>query len=304
MLENERQGVIWAIGAYLVWGVLPIYWKWLGHVPSSEILTSRVLWAFVFTLLFVVVMRNSKQLIIDIQTLWQNQKAFWSLFFASALISANWFLYIWAVNHNHLVETSLGYYINPLISVLLGIFFLKERLTTAQKLAFVIALIGVIILTISYGRFPWLAFVLAISFAIYGLMKKTIPLDAVRGLTIETLFIVPFALIYYIYLFVTNQAIMFHDDLQTDLLLVLTGLATAVPLVLFAKGAQRIPLYMIGFLQYIAPTSMLFLGVIIYGETFNAIDFLSFSLIWLALILFTVSKVMEARTRKLKLAKL
>ena len=304
MLENERQGVIWAIGAYLVWGVLPIYWKWLGHVPSSEILTSRVLWAFVFTLLFVVIMRNSKQLIIDIQTLWQNQKAFWSLFFASALISANWFLYIWAVNHNHLVETSLGYYINPLISVLLGIFFLKERLTTAQKLAFVMALIGVIILTISYGRFPWLAFALAISFAIYGLMKKTIPLDAVRGLTIETLFIVPFALIYYIYLFVTNQAIMFHDDLQTDVLLVLTGAATAIPLVLFAKGAQRIPLYMIGFLQYIAPTSMLFLGVIIYGETFNAIDFLSFSLIWLALILFTVSKVMEARTRKLKLAKL
>ena len=304
MLENERQGVIWAIGAYLVWGVLPIYWKWLGHVPSSEILTSRVLWAFVFTLLFVVIMRNSKLLLIDIQTLWQNQKAFWSLFFASALISANWFLYIWAVNHNHLVETSLGYYINPLISVLLGIFFLKERLTAAQKLAFVIALVGVIILTISYGRFPWLAFALAISFAIYGLMKKTIPLDAVRGLTIETLFIVPFALIYYIYLFVTNQAIMFHGNLQTDLLLVLTGLATAIPLVLFAKGAQRIPLYMIGFLQYIAPTSMLFLGVIIYGETFNAIDFLSFSLIWLALILFTVSKVMEARTRKLKLAKL
>lgn len=304
MLDNERQGVIWAIGAYLVWGVLPIYWKWLGHVSSGEILTSRVLWAFVFTLLFVVVMRNSKLLLGDIQTLWLNQKAFWSLFFASVLISANWFLYIWAVNHNHLVETSLGYYINPLISVLLGIFFLKERLTAAQKLAFVIALIGVIILTISYGRFPWLAFALAISFAIYGLMKKTIPLDAVRGLTIETLFIVPFALIYYIYLFVTNQAIMFHSNLQTDLLLVLTGLATAVPLVLFAKGAQRIPLYMIGFLQYIAPTSMLFLGVIIYGETFNAIDFLSFSLIWLALILFTVSKVMEARTRKLKLAKL
>ena len=231
-------------------------------------------------------------------------KSFLEFFFASALISGNWFLYIWAVNNNHLVETSLGYYINPLISVLLGIFFLKERLTTAQKLAFVIATIGVIILTISYGRFPWLAFSLAISFAIYGLMKKTIPLDAVRGLTIETLFIVPFAFIYYIYLFVSDRAVLFHDSFQTDVLLILTGAATAVPLVLFAKGAQQIPLYMIGFLQYIAPTCMLFLGVIIYGETFNAIDLLSFSLIWLALILFTVSKVMEARTRKLKLAKL
>ena len=304
MLENERQGVIWAIGAYLVWGVLPIYWKWLGHVPSSEIITSRVIWAFVFTMLFVVIMRNSKLLLVDIRTLWQNQKAFWSLFFASALISGNWFLYIWAVNNNHLVETSLGYYINPLISVMLGIFFLKERLTSAQKLAVVIALIGVIILTISYGRFPWLAMALAISFAIYGLMKKTIPLDAVRGLAIETLFILPFALIYYIYLFVSDQAIMFHNNLQTDILLVFTGAATAIPLVLFAKGAQRMPLYMIGFLQYIAPTCMLFLGVMIYDETFNAIDLLSFSLIWLALILFTVSKVMEARTRKLKLAKL
>ncbi|PUB15196.1 EamA family transporter RarD [Paenisporosarcina sp. OV554] len=304
MLENERQGVIWALGAYVVWGVLPIYWKWLGHVPSSEIITSRVIWAFVFTMLFVVIMRNSKLLLVDIRTLWQNQKAFWSLFFASALISGNWFLYIWAVNNNHLVETSLGYYINPLISVMLGIFFLKERLTSAQKLAVVIALIGVIILTISYGRFPWLAMALAISFAIYGLMKKTIPLDAVRGLAIETLFILPFALIYYIYLFVSDQAIMFHNNLQTDILLVFTGAATAIPLVLFAKGAQRMPLYMVGFLQYIAPTCMLFLGVMIYDETFNAIDLLSFSLIWLALILFTVSKVMEARTRKLKLAKL
>ena len=304
MLENERQGVIWALGAYIVWGVLPIYWKWLGHVPSSEIITSRVIWAFVFTMLFVVIMRNSKLLLVDIRTLWQNQKAFWSLFFASALISGNWFLYIWAVNNNHLVETSLGYYINPLISVMLGIFFLKERLTSAQKLAVVIALIGVIILTISYGRFPWLAMALAISFAIYGLMKKTIPLDAVRGLAIETLFILPFALIYYIYLFVSHQAIMFHNNLQTDILLVFTGAATAIPLVLFAEGAQRMPLYMMGFLQYIAPTCMLFLGVIIYDETFNAIDLLSFSLIWLALILFTVSKVMEARTRKLKLAKL
>ena len=304
MVENERQGVIWALGAYVVWGVLPIYWKWLGHVPSSEILTSRVIWAFIFILLFVVMMRNSKLLILDIRTLWQNQKAFWSLFFASALISCNWFLYIWAVNNNHLVETSLGYYINPLISVMLGIVFLKERLTSAQKLAVVIALIGVIILTISYGRFPWLAMALAISFAIYGLMKKTIPLDAARGLAIETLFIVPFALIYYIYLFVSDKAIMFHQDLQTDILLVFTGAATAIPLVLFAKGAQKMPLYMIGFLQYIAPTCMLFLGVFIYGETFNAIDLLSFSLIWLALIVFTVSKVMEVRTKKLKLAKI
>lgn len=302
MIEEERQGVIWAIGAYILWGILPIYWKLLERVPSDEILTSRVIWAFIFTLLIIVFMGNSKLLLMDIRTLWQNQKAFWSLFFASVLISGNWFLYIWAVNNNHMVETSLGYYINPLISVLLGIVFLKERLTSAQKVAVLIAAIGVIILTISYGRFPWLAFALAISFAIYGLMKKTIPLDAIRGLTIETLFILPFAFIYYVYLLVSNRAILFQDSLQTDVLLILTGVATAVPLVLFAKGAQRIPLYMIGFLQYIAPTCMLFLGILKYGETFNSIDLLSFSLIWLALILFTVSKVLETRARKRKLA--
>ncbi len=303
MLEEERKGVIWAIGAYLFWGILPIYWKWLGHVPSEEILTSRVIWAFVFLLLYVLLMKNTKMFKEDLLTLWQNQKAFWSLFFASALLSCNWFLYIWAVNHNHMVETSLGYYINPLISVMLGIFFLKERLSAAQKLAVVIAAIGVIILTISYGRFPWLAFGLAISFAIYGLMKKTIPLDAIRGLAIETMFMLPFAFIYYIYLLVSNRAVLLHHTIHTDLLLILTGAATAIPLVLFAKGAQRIPLYMIGFLQYIAPTSMLFLGVIIYGEAFNGIDILSFTLIWLALVIFTASKVMEARMKKLNLAK-
>ncbi|MFX3673239.1 MAG: EamA family transporter RarD [Paenisporosarcina sp.] len=299
-MSEERKGMVWAIGAYLVWGVLPIYWKWLNHVPSSEILTSRVAWAFIFTLLMVVLMRKVQVLKSDFIALWKNPKAFWSLFFASALITGNWFLYIWAVNTNHLVETSLGYYINPLISVLLGIIFLKESLSKAQQLAFVIAAIGVAILTISYGRFPWLAFSLAISFAVYGLMKKTIKLDALRGLTIETMFIVPFALMYYFYLFISNKAVLFHDSLQTDILLVFTGVATAIPLLLFTKGAQKIPLYMIGFLQYIAPTCMLFLGVIIYGETFKTIDLISFSLIWVALILFTFSKVMEARTKRRK----
>lgn len=294
---DERRGVLWAVGAYLCWGILPIYWKWLDHVPSDEILTSRIVWAFIFTIFIVAASRKTKQLIEDFKTLWKNQKAFWSLFSASVLISGNWFLYIWAVNNDHLVETSLGYYINPLVSVMLGILFLKEKLTPAQKVAFLMAAVGVLILTISYGRFPWLAFVLAISFGIYGLMKKTIPLDALRGLTIETLFILPFALIYYVYLFATDQAVLLHGSFNTDALLVMTGAATAIPLLLFALGAQKLPLYLVGFLQYIAPTCMLFLGVIIYGETFNTVDLLSFSFIWLALILFTVSKVLETRAR-------
>lgn len=299
-MSDSQKGIIWAAGAYIVWGVLPIYWKTLQHVPSAEILTSRVLWACLFTLIIVILMGNLSTLRNDLIALWRNKKAFWSLFSASFLITANWFLYIWAVNSSHMVETSLGYYINPLVSVLLGIFFLKERLTKAQLAAFFIAAIGVLILTVSYGRFPWLAFALALSFGLYGLMKKTIKLDALRGLTIETMFVLPFAIIFYVYLFMNGKAVLFHDTIQTDFLLLLTGVATAIPLLLFTKGAQNIPLYMIGFLQYIAPTCMLILGVIIYGESFALIDMISFSFIWFALILFTVSKVIEARTRRQK----
>lgn len=292
-MEKERSGVLWAVSAYLVWGILPVYWKNLDNVPSAEILISRVVWAFVFTLLLILILRNGRHLKADIKTLWQSQRSFWLLFFASVLISANWFIYIWAVNHGFLIQTSLGYYMNPLISVLLGIFFLKEKLSTTQKIAFLLAVIGVATLTVSYGKFPWLSFALAVSFAVYGLVKKTIQLDALRGLTIETFFITPLAISYYIWLFVNDRAVFLHSDVKTDILLIFTGVATALPLVLFAKGVQKLPLYMAGFLQYIAPTMMLFLGVIIYGETFGKIDLLSFIFIWMALILFTVSKIIE-----------
>lgn len=292
-MEKERSGVLWAVSAYIIWGILPVYWKTLDHVPSAEILISRVVWAFFFTLLLILILRNGRHLKADIKTLWQSQRSFWLLFFASVLISANWFIYIWAVNHGFLVQTSLGYYMNPLVSVLLGIFFLKEKLSTAQKIAFLLAVIGVVTLTVSYGQFPWLSFALAVSFAVYGLAKKTIQLDALRGLAIETFFITPLAIGYYIWLFVNNRAVFLHSDVKTDILLIFTGVATALPLVLFAKGVQKLPLYMAGFLQYIAPTMMLFLGVIIYGETFGKIDLLSFMFIWAALILFTGSKIVQ-----------
>ena len=290
---KERSGVLLAIFAYLIWGILPIYWKSIDNVPSAEILVSRVVWAFISTLLLILLLKNGRYLLDDIKTLWKTQLNFWLLFLASILISGNWFLYIWAVNNGYIVQASLGYYINPLVSVLLGVFFLKEKLSQAQKVAFILAMIGVLILTFSYGQFPWLSFVLAISFGVYGLLKKQIKLDALRGLTIETFFITPLALGYYIWLFVDNQAVFLHSDVKTDTLLIFTGVATALPLVLFAKGAQRIPLYMIGFLQFIAPTMMLFLGVIVYNESFGKIDLLSFIFIWLGLILFTYSKVIE-----------
>ena len=292
-MRMENSGVLWAVGSYLIWGIMPIYWKSLEQVASAEILVSRIVWAFIMTLVVVLLMKGGRHLKKDLQTLWGSQRDFWLLFFASALISGNWFIYIWAVNHGYIVQTSLGYYMNPLISVLLGIFFLKEKLSRAQQVAFLLATTGVVILTVSYGHFPWLSFSLAATFAVYGLIKKKIQLDALRGLTIETFFIVPFALIYYIWLFVDGRAALFHVDVKTDILLILTGAATALPLVMYAKGVQKIPLYVAGFLQYIAPTMMLFIGVVLYKETFGEIELLSFSFIWLALLLFTVSKVLE-----------
>jgi chloramphenicol-sensitive protein RarD len=298
-MGKEKSGILLAISSYLIWGILPVYWKSIDNVPSAEILVSRVVWAFISTLLLILLLKNGRYLFEDIKSLWKSQLNFWLLFLASILISGNWFLYIWAVNNGYLVQTSLGYYINPLISVLLGVFFLKEKLSPAQKVAFILAMIGVLILTFSYGQFPWLSFVLAISFAVYGLLKKQIKLDALRGLTIETFFITPLALGYYIWLFIDNRAVFLHSDVKTDTLLIFTGIATALPLVLFAKGAQRIPLYMVGFLQFIAPTMMLFLGVIIYKESFGQVDLISFIFIWIGLVLFTYSKVIEMlKTKK------
>ncbi|WP_342505445.1 EamA family transporter RarD [Sporosarcina sp. FSL K6-2383] len=292
-MQTERSGVLWAVGSYLIWGIMPIYWKSLEHVSSTEIIISRIIWAFVMTFLLVLMIKGGRHLKEDIRGLWKAQRDFWLLIFASFLVSGNWFIYIWAVNHDYIVQASLGYYMNPLISVLLGIFFLKEKLSRAQQVAFLLATIGVAILTISYGQFPWLAFSLAATFAVYGLIKKRIQLDALRGLTIETFFIMPFAVIYYIWLFIDDSTVFLQVDIKTDVLLILTGVATALPLVMYAKGVQRIPLYMAGFLQYIAPTMMLFIGVVVYKESFDKIDLLSFSFIWIALILFTVSKVLE-----------
>ena len=292
-MQVEKNGVLWAIGSYLIWGIMPIYWKSLEHVGSTEILMSRIVWAFVITLLVVLLMKNGRYLKEDIKALWKSQRNFWALFAGSALVSSNWFIYIWAVNNDYIIQASLGYYINPLISVLLGIFFLKEKLSKSQQVAFLLAATGVTILTVSYGSFPWLAFALGITFAVYGLIKKQVKLDALRGLTIETLFIAPFAVIYYIILFKDGNAVFLHSTIKTDILLILTGAATALPLLMYAKGVQRIPLYMAGFLQYIAPTMMLFLGVIVYKEIFGGVDLLSFAFIWSALLLFTVSKILE-----------
>ncbi|RNF40827.1 EamA family transporter RarD [Planococcus salinus] len=294
-MADEKKGVIFAVFTYMIWGVLPIYWKQVDHVGSDEILAARVFWAFWLTIAFIFLVGGHKQLLADIKDLWASKKKFFTLMLASLFISTNWFLYIYAVTNDRIVETSLGYYINPLMSMLVGAIVLKEKLVPAVKVSFGLAAIGVAVLTISYGSLPWLALGMAFSFTVYGYIKKTIKLNALGGLAVETLFVLPFAVAYYIYLFSIDRVAFLQIGITTDILLVISGLVTAVPLLLFALGAPLIPLYMIGFLQYIAPSLMLVIGVVLYGEPFDMIDLISFSFIWSALILFTLSKVVEAR---------
>jgi len=294
-LLNEKKGIFASVGAYLLWGLFPLYWKMIQYVSSEEILASRVIWSFILTLIFVLLLKQGKILIADFKELWRHQKSFWSLFFAAYLVSLNWFIYIWAVNHDHIVQTSLGYYMNPIISVLLGIIFLKERLSKTQIIAFSLAAMGVSILCVSYGQIPWIAIGLALSFGIYGLLKKQIVLDATRGLVIETMFILPVALIYYVYLYFQGNMSFFHVDMKTNLFLIGTGIVTAIPLILFATGAQNIPLYLVGFIQYISPTMTLLLGVIVYHESFGGTELISFSFIWFALVIFSISTIAEVR---------
>ncbi|WP_462411307.1 EamA family transporter RarD [Neobacillus sp. Marseille-QA0830] len=291
MKKSETQlGAIYAGLSYFLWGLLPIYWKLLNKVGAMEILANRVFWSFVFMLLIVFLTRKWGLFIQTVKGFSKNKKQLYALIIASILISVNWFTYIWAVNNGHMIETSLGYYINPLVSILLGMLVLKEKLSFYQYFSFGLAAIGVLIVTLSHGEFPWVAIILALSFGLYGLAKKLINVESAVGLTLETFVVTPIASIYMLWLFFNGTNSFAATDWSTNLLLVGAGVATAVPLLYFAKGAQKIPLSLLGFLQYISPTLTLLLGIFVYHEHFTKIQFLSFLFIWLALAIYSLSK--------------
>lgn len=289
--NNEYyNGSLMVGGAYIIWGILPIYWKLLGSVPALEILAHRIVWSVCFLWLLMLFQGRIRSFLQEIRQLLGSPRILLGVFAAGVILNLNWGTYIWAVNHDHIVQTSLGYYINPLISVLLGIIFLKERLSLWQLLAFFLAAIGVLSLTIQYGAFPWVALVLALTFGFYGLFKKLTSLDSITGLTLETMLTCIFALAYLIYLGTANLG---SFDLSLEVksgLLLGAGIVTAVPLLLFGAGAQRLPLFVLGFLQYISPTMTLLLGTLLYHEPFTRGHLLSFGVIWISLILFSLSK--------------
>ena len=278
-------GVWYAVAAFTLWGLLPLYWKALKQVPAEEILAHRIFWSFIFVITILLVRGRIAQL----KNLLSRKSDLLKLFVSSLLISGNWFTYIWAVNHDHVVESSLGYYINPLFSVFLGMVVLKERLNSWQYLSLILAAVGVIVITLQYGRIPWIALILAFSFGLYGLAKKMVKVDAMTGLALETAFVTPIAFLYLLFKQIGGQGAFGTISLLSTLLLIGAGIVTATPLLWFAQGAKRLPLSMVGFIQFLAPTMMLLLGVFLYQETFTKIHLISFGLIWTALIIYSVA---------------
>lgn len=282
-----NKGLPYALLAYVAWGFLPLYWKALDEVPAWEILGHRVVWSTVFLLAMLVVTRQLKAW----RAAMKNALTFRLVLVSSLLISTNWLVFIWAVNHGHMVETSLGYYMNPLLNVLLGVVFLKERLHAGQWTAIGLALCGVAVVTVEYGRLPWVSLVLAGTFAVYGLFKKQTRMDSTIGLTWETILVAPVAAGYLLFLQASGGTGTGELDSWGWVLLLLAGAATVMPLYWFSQAAKHLPLSTIGFIQYIGPTITLAIGVWVYHESFGTARWISFGFIWAALVVYTYSSV-------------
>lgn len=291
MEGSFRQGIIYSLTAYLLWGILPIYWKTLGSVQAFEILSNRFIWSCVFVWVLIIASGKVKSFLAETQSILSNRQQSLAMLAAAVTISFNWGLFIWAVNDGRIVESSMGYYINPLVSIVFGVFFLKERLDTWQLAAVGCAVIGVGTMVWNLGQLPWVSISLAMSFALYGLIKKCLAVTTMTSIMLETLLITPLALAYEYYL--SLDGISAYQTASTGMLVMLAcaGIVTATPLLFFTAGAKLLPLKIVGFLQYIAPTISLMIGVFLYKESFTSVHMVAFGWIWFGLFLFTISQV-------------
>jgi chloramphenicol-sensitive protein RarD len=286
-----NRGILAGIGAYLIWGFLPIYLKALQVVPSFQIMLHRLVWSFVFVLILIFLRREWPQFRSSIASL--RVLMIYSL--TAVLLAANWLIYIYGVNSGQVIETSLGYFINPLLSVALGVVILRERLRPMQWLPVGLAAVGVLYLTLQYGSLPWIALALAFSFGMYGLIKKIAPLGSLHGQTLETGILFIPAVIYLIFAESQGFGAFGHQGLTVTILLAFAGVVTATPLLLFGYAARTIPLSLLGILQYIAPTFQFLLGVYLYQEPFTTTRLIGFAFIWVALLIFTLEGVYARR---------
>ena len=293
MNDINKKGLSTTLLCCLIWGFLPLYWALLNQVSSFSVLAHRIIWSGIW-MFFLVIVTGRQQLRIDIHHLRANLTELGLLVLAAVLISINWFTYIWAVTNQHVLDTSLGYYINPLVNVLLGIIIYKETLLWPQKLSIAIALLGITIMTYELGTLPIVSIVLAISFGFYGAVKKRITIHPFSSIAFEAWLITPIALWYVLTVDTTSWSFI-ENMTPTGLLLVGSGLTTSVPLILFSYGARLLPLNVLGFLQYLSPTMGFFLAIFYFGENFGTTQLIAFGCIWVALVLFSLSNQITTR---------
>ncbi|MBU7216216.1 EamA family transporter RarD [Staphylococcus gallinarum] len=296
MNSEFKKGVIFAFGAYILWGILPIYWELIQNIGAFEILAFRIIFSMIFMVFIVIISNKTGPFIKDVQQLIKQPIQLIAIIAAGYVITINWGTFIWAVTNGHVLQSSLGYYINPLVSILLALIFLKERFNKAEWLAIALAVIGVLYMTLKMGVFPGISLLLAGSFGIYGLIKKLVPLDAISSITIECIVTAPAGLIYIWY--VWQQGDLTFGYNISSFWLLLSGAVTAVPLILFSAGAKRIPLSLTGFIQYIGPTIMFVLGVFLFKEPFNIDQLITFIFIWIGIIVYSLSQYFKIKKDK------
>ncbi|EKA1928833.1 EamA family transporter RarD [Salmonella enterica] len=295
--KQTRQGVLLALAAYFIWGIAPAYFKLIYYVPADEILTHRVIWSFFFMVALLSVSRQWRQ----VKRLLKTPKKIFLLALSAVLVGGNWLLFIWAVNNHHMLEASLGYFINPLVNILLGMIFLGERFRRMQWLAVILAVCGVLVQLWTFGSLPIIALGLAFSFAFYGLVRKKIAVEAQTGMLVETLWLLPVAAIYLFGIADSPTSHMGQNALSLNLLLMAAGVVTTIPLLCFTGAATRLRLSTLGFFQYIGPTLMFLLAVTFYGEVPGADKMVTFAFIWVALAIFVMGAVYTHRRPRMKM---
>lgn len=294
-LQNRRKGLWAAIACYIIWGVLPLYWKLLSGAGAYEILAHRIIWSFVFMTVLLLFLGMGPLFRDTVKSLCTHRIKGVLMIAASFLITANWCIFIWAVTHDHIVDSSFGYYINPLVNVFLGVLLFHERLSKLKWFSIIIALIGIIGMSVELGRLPLVSVSLAFTFALYGAAKKKLHINPFVSITLETLLVLPLALWYAGSLYLSGEGHFLVGNAAMNWLFIGAGIVTAIPLVLFSTGANNLPLNVLGFCQYLSPSLSLLLGIFLYHEPFTTVQLAGFSTIWISLVLFTISDFREQR---------
>ncbi|MGQ1783493.1 EamA family transporter RarD [Saccharicrinis sp. GN24d3] len=290
--KQSIKGYRYVLQAFLMWGVLAIYWKSLKHIGEWELLSHRVIWSFIMLTIYLGITKKNQ-----FKQIWRNKKNRYALLSTSILIGINWGVFIYAVNADKIVQAGLGYYITPLVNMFLGITILKEKLTKTKTLALTMVTGAILFLTLKVGEFPYISFILAFSFGFYGLVKKTIKVDNLPSLAFETTLLLPLAIAYQGFLWSNADSSLNHLDLQSIFLLIGTGIITILPLYWFTKGARKVNLTTVGFFQYVAPTIMLLIGIFVYNEPFESNHIIAFAIIWSAIAIYVYALIVEKRKK-------